>query len=83
MEVIRQRISRLDLNTAKNYEKVQKVNGVEVYTRVGRFVRAYRMGSGDGMTVHWEFELDGNKLTVDDEMWGSVGGQELIGFREV
>jgi hypothetical protein len=81
--LLSQRISRLNLDTAKNYEKVQKVNGVEVSTQVGRFVRAYRMGSGDGMTAHWEFELNGNKITVDDEMWGSLGGQELVGFREV
>ena len=83
MEILNQRISRLNLDTAKNYEKVQLVNGVQTITLVGRFVRAYRMGSGDGMTAHWEFELDGNKITVDDEMWGTIGGQELVGFREV
>jgi hypothetical protein len=83
MEIIRERISRLNLDTTKNYEKVQKVNGQDLVTLVGRFVKAYRMGSGDGMTAHWEFELDGKKVTVDDDMWGSVGGKELIGFREV
>jgi hypothetical protein len=81
--LLSQRISRLNLDVTKNYEKVQKVNGVEVSTQVGRFVRAYRMGSGDGMTAHWEFELDGSTVTVDDEMWGSLGGQKLVGFREV
>jgi hypothetical protein len=41
------------------------------------------MGSGDGMTAHWEFELEGQTIVVNDEMWGSLGGQELVGFREV
>lgn len=77
------RISRLNLDTTKNYEKVQLVNGVQTVTPLGRFVQAYRTGSGDGMTAHWEFELDGKKITVYDQMWGSVGGQELVGFREV
>lgn len=73
----------MDLDTTKMYEKIQLVNGVQTATPVGRFVKAYRMGSGDGMTVHWEFELLGSKVTVDDQMWGSLGGQELVGFREV
>jgi len=83
MEALLKRISRLNLDTTKNYEKVQLVKGVQTVTPIGRFVKAYRMGSGDGMTAHWEFELDGKTITVDDEMWGSVGGQELVGFREV
>jgi hypothetical protein len=81
--LLTKRISRMDLDTTKNYEKIQKVNGVQTATPVGRFVKAYRMGSGDGMTAHWEFQLDGNTVTVDDEMWGSINGQELVGFREV
>jgi hypothetical protein len=39
------------------------------------------MGSGDGMTVHWEFNKNGTIIRVDDEMWGSLYGTELIGFR--
>jgi len=81
--LLTKRISRLNLNTTKNYEKVQLVNGVEIATLVGRFVKSYRMGSGDGMTAHWEFELDGKAIVVNDEMWGSIGGEELAGFREV
>lgn len=38
------------------------------------------MGSGDGTTVHLEFERDGTKITVNDEMWGSVSGDELVYF---
>ena len=80
---MRQRISRLDLDTTKNYEKIQLIKGIEIATLVGRFVKSYRMGSGDGMTAHWEFELEGKTIVVNDEMWGSLGGQELVGFREV
>jgi hypothetical protein len=40
------------------------------------------MGSGDGMTLHWEFIKDGNTIRVDDEMWGSLAGTELVGFVE-
>lgn len=82
-DIMRQRISRLDLDTTKNYEKVQLIKGIEIATLVGRFVKSYRMGSGDGMTAHWEFELEGKTIVVNDEMWGSLGGQELVGFREV
>lgn len=74
---------RTNLDTTKMYQKVEKVNGQEVLTPVGKFVRCYRMGSGDGMTIHWEFELLGNKITIDDDMWGHRPGQELLGFREV
>lgn len=73
------RASRFNLDTTKNYCMVR---GSDV-TFVGTFVRAYRMGSGDGMTVHWEFMNNGKVIYVDDEMWGSVGGAELVGFVEV
>ena len=76
-------LSRANLDTTKMYEKVEKVNGQDILTPVGKFVKCYRMGSGDGMTIHWEFELLGNKVTVDDDMWGPRPGQELLGFREV
>jgi hypothetical protein len=60
---------------------VKKVDGKVVETEVGRFVKAYRMGSGDGMTLHWEFLKDGATIRIDDEMWGSLSGAELTGFR--
>ena len=76
-------LARANLDTTKMYQKVDKVNGQEILTPVGKFVRCYRMGSGDGMTIHWEFELLGNKITIDDDMWASRGNQAFVGFREV
>jgi hypothetical protein len=75
------RIRRLNLDTNVCYEKIRTVKGEQVTECVGIFVRAYRMGSGDGMTAHWEFNKDGTINRVDDDMWGSVAGTELIGFR--
>jgi len=40
------------------------------------------MGSGDGMTAHWEFVKEGKTVIVGDELWGSVQGDELVGFKE-
>lgn len=73
------RASRGDLDPTKKYIKIQRVNGTEVREEVGQFVRSYRMGSGDGMTLHWEFIKDGKIIRIDDEMWGSVRG---VGFIE-
>jgi hypothetical protein len=78
--VLASRISRANLDTTKKYIKVQNVGGKRVEEEVGQFVRSYRMGSGDGMTLHWEFIKDSQVIRIDDEMWGSVGGQELLGF---
>jgi len=75
------RSQRGNLDTSKFYVKVQIVGGVSKEEEVGQFVRSYRMGSGDGMTLHWEFVKDGVKIVVDDEMWGNVSGEGLIGFR--
>ena len=81
--LLQSRCSRGDLDTSKSYIKVQKVGGKTVEEEVGQFVKAYRMGSGDGMTIHWEFSKDGVTICVEDEMWGSINGSELIGFRPV
>ncbi len=83
MDVMMQaRINRANLDSAKSYIKIKKVNGVTTQTPVGRFVRSYRMGSGDGMTLHWEFNLDG-VITVEEElMWGTLSGSELTWFVE-
>jgi hypothetical protein len=81
MDIMYKRSQRGNLDTSKFYVKVQIVGGVSKEEEVGQFVRSYRMGSGDGMTLHWEFVKDGVKIVVDDEMWGSVSGEELIGFR--
>jgi hypothetical protein len=63
------------------YIMFKEVNGVIIEEDVGTFMRSYRMGSGDGMTVHWEFNKDGKITTINDEMWGSVKGRELIYYR--
>lgn len=76
-----QRISRGQLQVGINYIKIKQVNGVNTEEDVGTFVRSYRMGSGDGMTVHWEFNKDGTIKTIEDEMWGSVSGFELTYYR--
>ena len=78
-----QRLSRLNLDITKCYEKVQNINGIMENTYVGKFVRAYRMGSGDGMTAHWEFNDEGKIITINDELWGSISGKEILGFSEV
>ena len=72
------RASRLNLDTSKHYCVVRGGGSEPVYA--GQFVRSYRMGSGDGMTAHWEFTNEGKVTRVDDEMWGSLSGAELIGF---
>jgi hypothetical protein len=77
------RLARGDLDTTKQYMKVQKKGNELIQVPVGRFVRSYRMGSGDGMTIHWEFEKDGIVSRIDDEMWGTVDGAKLLGFKEL
>ena len=82
-QVINKRVTRALLDDKKSYIMIKIVGGKEVRTEVGRFVRSYRMGSGDGMTLHWEFNKEGKVTTVNDEMWGSYSGQELAQFEEV
>ena len=76
------RVERTNLDTSKSYIKVQKIDGTDVETKVGQFVRCYRMGSGDGTTFHWEFNLNGKITTEEDEAFGSLNGEELIWFKE-
>lgn len=82
-QAIASRISRANLDTNTYYIKIQKLGGATVEEEVGRFVKSYTMGSGDGMKLHWEFELNGKIRRIDDEMWGSVNGTELVGFRPI
>lgn len=79
---IMNRVARANLDTSKCYIKVQKIDGKDVETKVGKFIRSYYMGSGDGTTFHWEFNLNGNITTQQDEAFGSVSGEELIWFKE-
>jgi hypothetical protein len=81
-ECIQKRISRVNLDVTKNYTRVRIINNNAVKQFVGRFVKTYRMGSGDGMTVHMEFNDNGRITKVDEEMWGSVTGYELSYFIE-
>jgi hypothetical protein len=76
------RVARANLDTSKSYIKVQKVDGKDVEKKVGRFIRSYYMGSGDGTTFHWEFDLHGNITTEQDEAFGSLSGEELAWFKE-
>ena len=82
---IESRIALANLDKAKKYIRVVKVNGKEEKTPVGYFVKSYTMGSGDGMTLHLEFNLDGKNISVDGEMWGSstVSESDLAWFKEV
>ena len=73
-----ERCNRANLQEGVAYTKCQNVKGVMTYSHVGKFVRSYRMGSGDGMTLHWEFNLDGKIYTENDAMWGSLSGDELV-----
>ena len=79
IELMETRVSRTQLKEGKEYYKIHK--GVKEY--VGKFIRSYYMGSGDGTTVHVEFELDGKKICVNDDMWVSVSGEDLVYFEEV
>lgn len=79
--MVESRVARAHLDTTKSYIRVQTINGVTTEKPVGRFVRSYRMGSGDGMTIHWEFNLDGIITTEDDQLWGSTSGLELAWFK--
>jgi hypothetical protein len=80
-DIMNSRISRAMLQEGMQYIMSKEINGVRTEEDVGRFMRSYRMGSGDGMTVHWEFNKDGKITTINDEMWGSVKGNELTYFR--
>ena len=75
------RISRAELDTTKCYIKVWQIDGKDVEEKVGQFIRSYTMGSGDGTTVHWEFNLNGKITTESDEMFGSVSGVELTWYK--
>jgi len=82
--VLKKCISKMNLHMNTTYEKITNTKNLgETAILVGRFIRSYNMGSGDGTTAHWEFELNGKIITVNDEMWGSVSGEGLVGFREV
>ena len=84
LEFIQNRIHRANLDTTKYYIQMKAVGGTKTVssTYVGQFVRVYRMGSGDGMTLHLEFNNNGRIVKIDEEMWGSTRGDELSYFIE-
>jgi len=83
MDMLSARYRRVDLDVTKYYMEVKCVDGVYNTKYVGRFVRVFRMGSGDGMSVHMEFDDNGRRTFIDEEMWGSLYGDELSYFIEV
>ena len=68
------------LDTAKCYEKVYtdyKKRKPE-HTYVGKFIRQYTEGSGDGMMSYAEFKKQGKTITVEDGSWtGTVEFKEV------
>jgi len=80
--ILRQQNSSTHLDTTKSYIKVQRTEAGVVEEPVGRFVRSYCMGSGDGMTLHWEFIKDDKTIVIDDERWGPIDGSNMVGFKE-
>ena len=76
--IIKGRISRTEMKPDHHYMKIQGKN----VDYAGKFIGCYRMGSGDGMTIHFTFELNNTKYTLDDQMWGSISGEELMYFTE-
>ena len=80
--MLSKQIERTNLDVTKCYTQVKYVGGVETRTYVGKFVCVYCRGSGDGTTVHIEFDDQGKRINVDEEMWGRVGGYELSYFVE-
>lgn len=81
-DALKEKNSRVNLDVNKNYTKVKIVNNTVIKEYVGKFVKTYCMGSGDGMTVHMEFNDNGRVTRVNEEMWGSVTGYELSYFIE-
>ena len=80
--ILRQQNSRTHLDTTKSYIKVQRTEAGILEERVGRFVRSYCMGSGDGMTLHWEFIKDDKTIVIDDQRWGPINGSTMVEFKE-
>ena len=80
-DMMNSRISRSMLQVGQHYIMIKEVNGVTTEEDVGTFVHSYMSGSGDGMTLHWEFNNGGKVTMITDEMWGSVSGKELTHFR--
>jgi len=71
--VLKARYKRGNLEKGVAYIQVNRTGR----SKVGKFVSRGYQGSGDGMELILFFEKDGNEHIVREDMWGSVGGQEL------
>jgi len=76
--IMKGRISRAEMKPGNHYMVIQGKN----INYAGKFIDYGMWGSGDGMTVHFTFELNGKQHTLDDQMWGSISGEELMYFTE-
>lgn len=72
------RYNRGNLEKGVAYIRVNQ----DTRTKVGKFQYSGYQGSGDGMELVMVFELDGKQYTLQEQMWGSVGGKELSYFEK-
>jgi hypothetical protein len=77
--IINKRVTRADMKVGHHYMKHQ--NGSAHYA--GTFHTCSYSGSGDGMEIHFWFNLNNKIYKLDDQMWGSVSGKELMYFTEI
>lgn len=77
--IMNKRVARADMKVGHHYMKHH--NGSTEY--VGTFHASTYSGSGDGMEIHFWFNLDDKIYKLDDQMWGSVSGKELMYFTEL
>jgi len=75
---MKSRYNREDLEKGVAYIRVKQ----GLRTKVGKFQCSGYQGSGDEMELVLVFELDGKNYTLQEAMWGSVGGQELSYFEK-
>ena len=80
--LLKPRIERAKLDTTKSYTRIQKLQGKHVSTYVGKFVKAYTMGWGDGASLHMEFLQNGEILKIYEELWGNLNGEGMSYFVE-
>jgi hypothetical protein len=79
MDIMAARIAALQLDTTKTYTMIiTQKDGIETTRYVGRFLRAYTVGSGDGQERYHEFVDDSGAVSrVSDHMWS---GRQTIDF---
>jgi hypothetical protein len=75
---MKSRYNRGNLEKGVSYIRVNQNNRIPV----GKFQYSGYQGSGDGMELVLVFELNGKNHTIQEDMWGSVSGQELSYFEK-